>query len=83
VAVGVDALATGGADGVMRLWKPDGGTLRSPKNLGDWVYAVALGTDDAVAFAGTWAGTVQRYDRESRKTESCDPWAPDLAPVPQ
>lgn len=54
------SLATGGADGLVRLWNPD--TLvpvRTLPGLADWIYALALSPDGRLLAAGAWNGDVR------------------------
>ena len=58
-------ICTGGADGLLKLWKPDGGPLKTFENLGDWVYEVCFVDQGRRAIGGTWTGQLHVFDCES------------------
>ncbi|HEY3243901.1 MAG TPA: c-type cytochrome domain-containing protein [Phycisphaerae bacterium] len=60
-------LCSGGADGLVKLWKPDGGAIRKFEGLGDWVYQVGFTSEGKHVIAGTWSGAVHVLDAENGK----------------
>ena len=58
-------ICTGGADGLLKLWKPDGGPLKTFENLGDWVYEACFVDRGRCAIGGTWTGQLHVFDCES------------------
>lgn len=60
-------LVTSGADRRTRVWKQDGGQIRSIDNLPDWVYQASFSDDGKEVIAGTWDGMVGVWEAESGK----------------
>lgn len=58
-------ICTSGADGLVKLWKPDGGGLKTFENLGDWVYETCFVDQGRGAIGGTWTGQLSVFDCES------------------
>ncbi|MBX9628491.1 MAG: hypothetical protein K2X82_32135, partial [Gemmataceae bacterium] len=55
-------LATGGADGTVRLWNPDDGTELTALTAGPAaVWAVAFGPDGGAVYAGGENGQLRRW----------------------
>src|SRR5690606_37022095 len=49
-------LVSGGADGRLMHWKPDGNREPDLPSLGEWIYGAAAGLDGAKVFAVDWQG---------------------------
>lgn len=58
-------ICTSGADGLVKLWKPDGGPLKTFENLGDWVYETCFVDSGRCTIGGTWTGQLTVFDCES------------------
>jgi hypothetical protein len=58
-------ICTSGADNVAKLWKIDGGGIRTFENLGDWIYQVCFADGGKCVVAGTWTGQLVVFDTES------------------
>lgn len=76
-------ICTGGADGRAKLWKPDGGALRTLEPLGDWVYETCFADAGRLIIAGTWTGELYLFNAADgkllRKLDSNTPADTDLA----
>lgn len=53
---------SGGADQVVRIWRPDATVEKSLSGATDMVYSVALSPDGRLAAAGTWDGFIRLWD---------------------
>lgn len=60
-------LATCGTDGVVKLWNPDGGPIRSCEGQGDWLYRVVFSGDAKLTAAGGWNGSAFLFETDSGK----------------
>lgn len=71
-------LTTGGSDGVVKLWKPDGSVLRTFEPLGDWVYVARFLERGKLVMAGNWAGQIHIFEAETGRRV----WQLDTNPHP-
>ncbi|MEO6597810.1 MAG: hypothetical protein ABIP94_23945, partial [Planctomycetota bacterium] len=70
-----DAVASCGSDGVIAVFSMAGRALTKSPAIGEWLYAVAFGADDAVVMAGDWQGRVHRFDTKGKKVTATVPLA--------
>lgn len=65
--------ATGGADGILRLWDATNGLeLAVDRALPAGITVLAVSTDDQLIIAGTTAGTSHRYSLDVLQDSVCD-----------
>lgn len=69
-------LCTGGADRLLKLWKPDGSAIKQLPPLDDWIYAACFGANGKLVIGGTWTGGIQVFS-----TDTAEPlWQFDTNP---
>ncbi len=68
-----NVLATGGADGIVRLWDTRTGKLIREFNPGMHIYAVALSPDASRLACSTTQGDVRTFDVQTGKAQTRDP----------
>ncbi len=57
-------LATGGRDGILRLWNQDGQPIKESPSIGDLVVSVAFCDETQRAVAASWSGALQVFKAE-------------------
>lgn len=69
---------TGGADGVVKLWQPDGSLLRDLAPVGDWVNRTSFVDAGKLVAAGSAAGQLTLFDAATGEVA----WRCDTNPAP-
>ncbi len=65
--LGNEQFLTTSTDGTAKLFGADGKEVGVFQGLGDWGYAACFDHQQPRVLAGTWAGAVRVYDRETRE----------------
>ncbi|MCH8963849.1 MAG: hypothetical protein IIB58_02725 [Planctomycetes bacterium] len=71
-------LCTGGADRLLKLWKPDGSAIKQLPPLDDWIYSACFDASGEQVIAGSWTGRVQVFSADTAKPL----WQFDTNPAP-
>ncbi len=71
-------LCTGGADRLLKLWKPDGSVIKQLPLFDDWIYAACFNESGTQVIAGTWTGWVQVFSADTAESL----WQFDTNPAP-
>ena len=61
-------LCTGGADRLLKLWKPDGSAIKQLPPLDDWIYSACFDASGKHVIAGTWTGRVHVFTTDAAQS---------------
>jgi len=61
-------LCTGGADHLLKLWKPDGSAIKQLPTFDDWIYSACFDASGTQVIAGTWTGCVQVFSADTAES---------------
>jgi WD40 repeat protein len=71
-------LLTGGTDGPLELWKPDGAVMRQLPRLDDWTYSACFDASGKQLIAGSWTGRIHVFSADTAESL----WQFDTNPAP-